>query len=444
MQGPWAGRRTDRDGGVVTGSAQQSSRPGFYYGWVLVITLGITETITWGILYYGFAVFLPVMEADLGWSRGEMSGAFSLATLLAGLGAAPVGRWLDFRGPRLLMTAGSIAATLLVLGWSQVRDLAQFYLLWILIGITMATVLYEPAFAVVTAWFERKRTRALTAVTLMAGFASTIFMPLESWLIGLQGWRPALLTLAAFLALTTILPHALLLRRRPEDLGLHVDGEATPPVHHGAARRPVISVGEALRDASFRWLVVAFSLSTLVSFAVHVHLVAYLQDRGYEATLAATATGLIGAMQVLGRILLGLLGDRVSLRVSTALTLGIQPIALLVLLLVPGPLGVFTFIALFGASKGVQTLVRPAYVASLYGRERYASIAGALAAFVTGANALAPISGGAAHDMLDSYEPLLWAFVALSAVAAGAALLVRRGPASVEQPLTPLAGPAAD
>jgi len=412
---------------------------------VLVITLGITETITWGILYYGFAVFLPVMESDLGWSRGQMSGAFSLATLLAGLGAAPVGRWLDFRGPRLLMTAGSIAATLLVLGWSQVRDLAQFYLLWILIGITMATVLYEPAFAVVTAWFERKRTRALTAVTLMAGFASTIFMPVESWLIELQGWRPALLTLAAFLALTTILPHALLLRRRPEDLGLHVDGEAAPPVHHGlSARPPAVSVGEALRDPSFRWLVVAFSLSTLVSFAVHVHLVAYLQDRGYEATLAATATGLIGAMQVLGRILLGLLGDRVSLRVSTALTLGIQPIALLVLLLVPGPLGVFTFIALFGASKGVQTLVRPAYVATLYGRERYASIAGALAAFVTGANALAPISGGAAHDMLGSYEPLLWAFVGLSAVAAGAALLVRRGSASVEQPLTPVAGPAAD
>src|SRR6266487_142438 len=114
-------------------------RAGPYYGWVLVVTLGITETITWGILYYGFTVFLPAMEADLGWSRGEMSGAFSLGILLAGLGAAPVGRWLDFRGPRLLMTAGSIAATLLVLGWSQVRDLAQFYLLWILIGITMAT-----------------------------------------------------------------------------------------------------------------------------------------------------------------------------------------------------------------------------------------------------------------------------------------------------------------
>jgi MFS family permease len=397
-----------------------------YYGWVLVITLGITETITWGILYYSFAVFQPAMEADLGWSRGEMAGAFSLAALLAGLCAAPVGRWLDFRGPRLLMTAGSIAASLLVLAWSQVAGLAQFYLLWVLIGITMATVLYEPAFAVVTAWFERQRTRALTAVTLMAGFASTIFMPIESWLIELQGWRAALVTLAAFLAITTILPHALLLRRRPEDLGLHLDGDPKPPPHRAqSAHHTAVSVGAALRDASFRWLVVAFSISTLVSFAVHIHLFAYLLDRGYEPTLAAAATGLIGAMQVLGRIILALPGNRVSLRTSTAVVLGIQPLSLLVLLLAPGPLGVFTFIALFGTSKGAQTLVRPAYVANLYGRERYATIAGALAAFVTAANALAPVSGGIAYDLFGSYDPLLWAFVALSSIAAAAILLVR-------------------
>src|SRR5215212_12096850 len=198
-----------------------------YYGWVLVVTLGITETMTWGIIYYSFGVFMPVLEAEQGWSRGEMSGAFAVATLLSGVFAAPVGRWLDSRGPRLLMSAGSIAAVLLILAWSQVTSLAQFYVLWALIGVTMATVLYEPAFAVMTAWFERKRTRAITAVTLMAGFASTIFMPLESWLIEVQGWRTALVTLAAFLAVTTILPHALLLKRRPEDIGQHVDGD--PP-----------------------------------------------------------------------------------------------------------------------------------------------------------------------------------------------------------------------
>ena len=108
------------------------------------------------------------------------------------------------------------------------------------------------------------------------------------------------------------------------------------------------------------------------------------------------------------------------------MVLGLQPVAILVLLVAPGAVGVFAFIALFGAAKGGMTLIRPAFVASLYGRARYASIAGALAAFVMGATALAPISAGVAYDVFHSYDPLFWAFVVLSAVPAGAVLLARR------------------
>jgi MFS family permease len=398
-----------------------------FYGWVLVVMLGITQTITWGILYYGFTVFLPVLESDPGWSRGEQSGAFSIAMLLSGVCAAPVGRWLDERGPRLLMTAGSVAATLLLLALSQVTTLLQFYVVWALIGVVMSAVLYEPAFAVVTAWFERHRTRALTAVTLMAGFASTIFMPIEAALIEVQGWRGALVTLAVFLAITTILPHALLLRRRPEDLGLHLDGDPPSSTSRAAlAKRPPVSVSTAIREPAFRWLAVAFSLSTVVNIAVGVHLVAYLQDRAFEPTVAATATGLVGAMQVVGRIILSAIGDRAQPLATSAIVLAIQPISIVVLLLAPGVVGVFGFIVLFGTMKGALTLIRPSLVVELYGRARFATIAGALAAFVIGATALAPISAGVAYDVLHSYDPLFWAFVVLSAIPVGAVLLARR------------------
>jgi MFS family permease len=159
-----------------------------YYGWVLVVTLGVTETISWGILYYAFAVYLAPMQAELGWSRGEMTGAFSVALLVAGLAAIPVGRWLDRHGPRLLMTVGSVAAAGLVLAWSRVSDLQQLYVLWAAIGLTMSATLYDPAFATATRWFERDRVRALTLITLIAGFASTIFIPLAGWLVQVQGW----------------------------------------------------------------------------------------------------------------------------------------------------------------------------------------------------------------------------------------------------------------
>ena len=135
---------------------------------------------------------------------------------IAGLG---VGRWLDEHGPRLLMTAGSIVAVPLVIAWSQVRDLLSFYLIWIAIGVVFATVNYGPAFATMIVWFRRHRSQALTLVTLFAGFASTVFVPLTAWLVSVQGWRQALVTLAIVLAVLTIPPHALVLRRRPADLG---------------------------------------------------------------------------------------------------------------------------------------------------------------------------------------------------------------------------------
>jgi Major Facilitator Superfamily len=256
-------------------------------------------------------------------------------------------------------------------------------------------VLNEPAVATIAVWFERKRARALTSLSLIAGFASTIFMPIESWLIEAQGWRPALVLLATFLAATTILPHALMLRRRPEDLGLTVDGAPEPRTGTAPrARRGAVSVGQALRDSAFRWLALAFSLNMVVNIAVSVHLVAYLQDRGYDLAL-------------------------------TAVILAMQPISLVILLVLPGAVGIWTFIVVFGASRGIMSLLRPLFVADLYGRERFAGISGALAAFVTGATAIAPLGAGVAYDLLGSYDPLFWSFVLLSALAAGVVLLVR-------------------
>jgi len=396
-----------------------------YYGWVLVGALGITEIISWGVLYYAFGVFLTPMEADLGWSRGAITGAFSLALVLSGVAAIPVGRWLDRHGARVLMTAGSCVATLLVLAWASSVTLSEFYLVWAAIGLVMATLLYEPAFAVVTVWFERKRAKALTAVTLIAGFSSTVFLPFAAWLLQVQGWRGALVSLAVILAVGTIPVHALLLRRRPEDLGLHPDGARDVRVGTEPPRREDVPVRTALRDPAFRWLVLGFCLSTGVAFGVHVHLVPILLDRGYDPMVAATLAGLVGAMQVFGRLLMAPLTTRIPLRSITAGVLAILPLAIVVLILVPGTIGVIAFVALFGAAKGCLTLVRPAFVADLYGRTHYASIAGVLAFAVNLAQAAAPVGAGAAYDLFGGYLPILWFSVAVSALGSLSLLSLR-------------------
>ena len=431
-----AGPRAPDDplrGPAVAGLPPAGARGGLYYGWVLVAALGVTETVSWGVLYYAFGVFVRPMEAELGWSRAAVSGAFALAVLLSGVAAVPVGRWLDRRGPRALMTAGSIAGTLLVLAWAAVRDLAAFYAVWAGIGVVMAAVLYEPAFAVVAVWFRRRRARAFTALTLMAGLASTVFLPLAGWLLERQGWRGALVTLAAVLGAATIVPHALLLRRRPEDLGLLPDGAplepAAVPVAPAAGRgngRGGLAVRDVLRLGGFPWLAAAFGLSALAATGVGVHLVPYLTEQGFGVGQAAALTGAVGATQLVGRLAFAPLEGRVPRGRLAALVLLLQPLALLTLLLAPGPAGLAAFVVLFGAGRGAATLARATLVAGLYGPARYASISGVLALCLTLAQAAAPLALGAGRDALGTYRPFLWGLVAVSTVAAVAAVLAVR------------------
>ncbi|UCH26496.1 MAG: MFS transporter [Trueperaceae bacterium] len=194
--------------------------PRRFYGWRITWALAVTQTVGYGVLYYAFSVFIRPMETELGWSRAETSGAFSLALLLSGIAAVPVGYWLDRRGARGLMTAGSVAGVLLVLAWSYVEELRAFYAVQAGIGLVMAVVFYEVAFTVVAVWFRRDRARAMLVLTMVAGLASTIFIPLASWLVAVLPWRDALRVLALVLAVGTIPLHALVLRRRPQDLGL--------------------------------------------------------------------------------------------------------------------------------------------------------------------------------------------------------------------------------
>lgn len=400
-------------------------RAGVYYGWVMLGAVSFTEMTSWGVLYYAFTVFVKPMQAALGWSTTELTGAFSLALLCSAVVALPVARWIDRHGTRWLMTAGSCAASLLVLAWAVVANLALFYLIWVGIGVVMAAVLYDPAFALVAVWFRRQRSRAITILTFIAGFASVIFVPLAAWLVQAQGWRLALVTLAALLALLTIPAHALVLRRRPEDLGLAPDGLALAadlatykPEEQG------VSLRGALRAASFWWMAAAFALTTLAAVAVMVHLVPYLIDRGYSAGFAASMAGLIGLMALPGRLVFTPLGNVFPRRLVIAAICLLQAASLVALVRVPGVVGVVGFVVLFGAGFGSITPARAALLADYYGSTHYAKINSVLGLFVTGARALAPVGAGLLYDLLGTYLPIFWLLAAVSALAAGASLLV--------------------
>jgi MFS family permease len=404
-------------------------RPAFYYGWVIIATLGITEMTSWGVLYYAFSVILTPLQAELGWSRSTITGAFSLAILASGLAAIPIGRWLDRYGPRLIMTAGSCAGVALVLAWSRVSTVFGFYLLWLLIGITSAALFYEPAFTVTANWFRQKRAQALTLLTFGGGLASVVFVPLTEWLVRYYGWRPALLWLALILAIITIPLHALVLRRHPSDVGALPDGDSSTILssqnHPLLAEQPV-TVQTAIRERAFWWLSLAFSCSIFAAISVSVYLIPYLTSRGFSTPFAAAALALLGGSQIPGRLVFTPLGNRFSRRLLTAVLFGMQVIALLILIATPTQQGVIIFAILFGSGAGASSPARAALLAERYGAGHYGTINGVQAMVLTLAKAVGPVGMGVLSMATGGYDLFWWTLTAIAAVAVTAMLLVGR------------------
>lgn len=397
----------------------QAAQPRIYYGWVIAATLAITETISWGIVYYAFTVFITPMQTELGWSKSQLTGGFSLALLMMGAMAFPVGTWIDRHGSRLLMTVGSVLATLLVIAWSQVTDLTMFYLIWLGLGACAAAILYEPAFAVMAIWFVRRRSTALAIITFAAGLASTIFVPLSDVLLRAYGWRQGVLMLGIFLGLTTIPLHALILRRRPDDMGMLPDGEirrATTVLPH---RAHGLTLSHALHSRYFWLLTLAFGLAFLASSAIRVHIIPLLIDGGINASTAAVASGAIGLMQVVGRVIFAPLDSRISGRVIVASIFGLQAVALGVLLFGISMWVVVVFIVVFGTAYGAQTLSRASMIAELYGATHYGRISSVMSIFLTFAGTVAPVGAGLIYDRFGSYQPVVLIVIVLALLATG-------------------------
>jgi len=387
-----------------------------YYGWIVVAALCVTETVTWGIIYYGFPVFLRPMEEALGASRVAVTGAFSLGLAVSALAAMSVGRWLDRHGPRGLMTLGSCLGTLLCLAWAQVESLPALYAVWLGMGFAMAATLYEPAFAAVVSWFATGgRDRALLTLTLAAGLASTIFMPIESWLLERLGWRTAITVLAVVLGAITIPLHALVLRRAPADAGPARGATDRPPP-------PSFTLGTATRTPVFWVLAVAFVVGNFATVSVTVHLIPYLADYGYAPATAAMMIGWMGAMQLPGRLFFVPVAAWLGPRWVTAGVFAAQAGALAQLPLVLVLPTLVPFVMMFGAANGMSTLARASSIAEIFGARHYGAISGAIALGANGARAVGPVGASLLVLALGSYPRVFWMLTAALALVSLAVL----------------------
>jgi hypothetical protein len=366
----------------------------------MVWTLAIAQVISWGTLFYAFSLFVLPMQESLGWSRPLLNGALSLGLLCTGVVAFPVGAWIDRHGGRGAMSLGSLTGGLLLLAWAQVETPWVFYLIWVLIGMSMAGVLYEPAFAVITAVFGPDARRGITALTLVGGFASTVFMPLTQLLIGAIGWRSTLLVLGG-LNLAVCLPlHALFVPGSPAFRPPETPQEDAPTARIACA---------VLRGRVFVGLVIWFTAYNAAQSALIFQFVPLLTTWGVETTAILTSVALIGPMQVAGRVVLMCFSTRLETReIGMAVTV-LLPAALLVLLFLPHTFLWLGLVAtLYGAGNGIMTIVRGIAVSDLIGRTHYGAINGALTVPTTVAKALAPLAAAALWSTVGDPALMLW------------------------------------
>ena len=372
------------------------TRRRFFYGWTIVVALGVTTIISYGTNQYLFGLLVDPLAREFGWDKASIGLAFSGVVLVSGLAGLVFGRIVDRLGARVPLAAGSLINGLSLLAISRVHDLLAFDLLWTFgIGLGSALTFYPVSMTVVANWFERRRSQAFSLLSFMGAFSSTFTYPIAGLLIARYGWRDALAILAAVQLLVAFPLHALVVRRHPEDIGLRPDGDATT-----AASVPEsgVAYGVALRSASFWLLTLAIALGAFASTGILLEQVAYLIARGYAPSFAATLVGLFGLAYLPGRAFIAWSGERISLALLFAAAFALEALGIALLGTAPTLLGVIAYVGTFGAAYGATFPLRGSLMAQRFGRRAYGAIIAAQGVPVGIGAALGPVAVGRLID----------------------------------------------
>lgn len=400
---------------------QRTSEP-----WKLVWILAVTQVISWGTLYYAFGILAPEMQREFGWRAEIVFGAFSWSLLVVGAVATPAGIMLDRYGGRPVMGLGSLICGIGFITLGMTHSIAQYFVAWTVLGVAMALVLYEAAFATISREFGDGARRGISTLSLFGGLASTVFWPLTLTLNHALGWRETYV-LFGVVQLALCAPLHLLLTAREKTV---------PQPHKYVAQEAAgYSLKDAIRHPTFWKLALAFSANSFVFSALSVHLIPILQRFGYPVATAVLFATLIGPMQVAGR--LGEMGfaNRVLPQTVGKLTFAVVPAALLALLLFgERQPALAVFCILYGLSNGILTIVRGTVPRELFGRENYGAISGALAGPALLSKAAGPLVIAAMIERSASPYPLLALLLLMSVASLGFYLAAVRRPASAALP----------
>ena len=409
----------------------------FFYGWIVVGVTFVTMAI--GVnARTSFSLFFPPIIGEFGWERGITAGAFSFGFLVSGTLSPLIGRMMDRQGPRavmelgvILMGGGLLLAPLTTQPW-------HLYLtLGVLVGGGSVCLGYSGQSLFLPNWFVRKRGLAIGIAFAGVGIGSVVLLPWVQSVIEQTGWRTAC-TAMGILVLVVLAPINLLLWKRPQDLGLEPDGDASA----GASARPVSNIVDpawaavdwtlrrAMRTSRFWWLALGYFCGLYAWYAVQVHQTKYLVDIGFTAGVAAWALGIVSLLGIPGQILLGHLSDRVGREwIWTASCVGfaICFTALIALAWAPTTGLLYIMVTAQGALGYGVTSIMGAVVLEIFEGKQYGSIFGTLMLAALAGGAAGPTVTGFLHDIYGNYTIAFLIGIGLSGLSAATIWLAAPG-----------------
>jgi MFS family permease len=379
-----------------------------FYGWVIVGVGMVVTCVGMGTMMT-LGVYLQPISQDMGWTRAGISFTAVLNFLAMGFGSFLWGSLSDRFGTRAVVLAGGVLLGIGLITASHAAELWQFQLLFgILVGLASGSF-YAPLIATITRWFTMHRSLAVALVSSGMGLGSLVMAPLSRWIITNYDWRTAMLTIG-YLALVVVIPAALFVRRPP---AVAYAGRTSGAMSDG----PDFSLGQVLRTPQFA----AIALTHFACCAAHsgpiFHMVSYAMDCGISSMTAATVFGVTGLASLSGRIVCGLVADRVGAKQTLVVGLAVQALAVSLYMVTKGTVGFYALAAMFGLSFGGVMPLYAILVREYFGARIMGTAFGTVAMISTLGMAIGPWAGGWLFDTFGSY---FWMYVGSFGIGLGA------------------------
>jgi MFS family permease len=382
------------------------------YGWVIVFA-GLAMTCVAMGAIFSLPVIKQAISADMGWTDAGVSSAMTIGFPMMGLAGFGWGALSDRYGPRLVVLAGSI---LLVIGLalaSRATNLVEFQLAYGVVVGAAGGSFFPPLMATVTGWFEKHRSLAVSLVSAGVGIAPLTMSRLTEWLSDRYDWRETQLILAG-IALVVLVPLALLVRRPP---AVAVDA---PYPAASLASEPIMKVGGALRSPQFIVLALTFFACCATHSGPIFHTISYAQLCGLTKSTAVSIYGIEGVGGLVGRVLIGLAGDRYGAKRVLVAGLLIQAVGAGAYFFVRSADSFYAVAAIFGFAYGGVMPLYAVIAREYFGLRIMGTVFGAAAMVSALGMALGPALGGWIFDTFGTYG---WLYVVSSAIGFGAAAI---------------------